>query len=63
MNVQLATSTETGSIQFARLPGEYATKAQAMKAAKKAAGRGARYTGDNLSIRYSGPNGTAYVCE
>lgn len=63
ITLQIATTDEQDRVSFAPLAGVYGTRKQAMTAAKKAAGRGAKYTGDGLSVRYSGPAGTVYVVE
>lgn len=62
IRLSLTTLTSDGKLEFTDLPATYPNRRAAMVAAKRAAGRGARYTGDGLSIRYSGANGTVYLC-
>lgn len=62
ITLEIATGDDQGRVQFASVGGSYHDRAKAMTAAKKFAGRGSVYTGDGLSIRYSGPNGTVYLC-
>ncbi len=61
ITLQIITEAE-GRIVTTDLPGTYSDRERAMRAAKKAAGRGAQYTGDGISLRYSGPVGTVYLC-
>lgn len=63
ITLQLANEDEAGRITFSPVGETYGTREKAMNAAKRLAGRGAKYWGDGLSIRYAGPNGTVYVCE
>lgn len=64
ITLKIATQADADSpVRFSDLPGEWkiADVGKAMAVAKKAAGKGARYCGDGLSIRYAGEAGTVYL--
>ena len=63
LTLQIATEDAQGRIAFAPIGTEYSTWGKAMNAAKRFAGKGAKYWGDGLSVRYAGANGTVYVCK
>jgi hypothetical protein len=63
ITLQIATEDTQGRVTFSSVGSAYASRAKAMSAAKKLAGRGASYCGDGLSIRYAGPHGTVYLVE
>jgi hypothetical protein len=64
ITLEIVTDGANGKmIATAPIGGVYTSRERAMNAAKKLAGRGAQYCGDGLSIRYTGPAGTVYVCE
>jgi len=63
ITLQIATEDSDGRIAFAPVGESYTTRKQAMTAAKRLAGKGAKYWGDGLSVRYAGDAGTVYLCE
>jgi len=63
ITIHITNEDETGQIVTTKLPEEYKTRAKAMAAAKKAAGRGAFFFERGVDFGYRGPNGTAWVCE
>lgn len=60
--LQICTRTDDEKLTFAPIGGVYTSRGKAMAAAKRFAGKGARYTGDGLSVRYTGDVGTVYLC-
>lgn len=52
--------SRSGMIEEERV-GDYESVVVAMKAAKKAAGRGAKFRRKGIDMLYAGPKGSAYI--